>query len=246
MTIRVITTGISLIISLSILLSISSPAVAVLNGAAETAKLAELISEAKKRLKQLKEQADELKIMSDSFSQAKELLKNIKTEYNYASHFDPERELQDLFDEFKEFEDLYSIKELIEEEDDDEKIDILLDELDKRIVGSDKAFDNEIDPSYIKSLEKRREALIKLKQHYAEYALSSQNKHLSTKDLALINASSSAVLAAEVMERKQKEVEAEIQEQINRIYELEIQNDMLMFYRSTGDKTTASKLEASR
>lgn len=221
-----------LILMISIIMSLSLPAVAVVGGAAETAKLAELITEAKKRLNKLKEHADEFKVMNDSFNKAKDFLKNIHTEYEYISNFDPEGELQDLLAEFEEFGDLYSIKDLMEEEDDEKRISLLLEELDKRIEASE----GEYDPEQIDDLEKKRKALIKLKQHYTDYAFSSRNKQLSAKDLAMINASASAVLAADVMEKKQKEVEAQIQQQMDHIYRLEIEQDMLMFFRSTGDR----------
>ncbi len=233
MSARVSAISCCLTLILSLFLSLSLPAVAVVGGAAETAKLAELITEAKKRLKQLKEHAEEFKVMNDSLNKAKDFLQNIKTEYEYVSGFDPEGELQDLFEEFKEFEELYSIKELLEEEGDYDRIDILLDELDKRIVGSDENKGHEVNQEHLKNLEKKRKALIKLKKHYAEYALSGKNKNLSAKDLALINASASSVLAADVMEKKQKEVEEQIRQQLNRIYELEIQQDMLLFFKST-------------
>lgn len=200
---------------------------AVVGDAAEVAKLAELIDLAKSRLRKLKDSLDELQATNDTLVKAKDTLRDIQKEYEFASNFDPEQELKQLVDEFSdEFGDLYSIKEFLNEEDDKKRIDIFLDEMDKRL----KRADENMDDRTLDSLKKRRQALAALKQHYAEYAVSGKSKELTEKDLSFITASSTAILAADVIEKKQQAVERQIMIQENRIRELEHQQDMLKFF----------------
>ena len=112
------------------------------------------------------------------------------------------------------------------EDDDRKRIDIFLDEMDKRL----KRADENIDDGTLESLKKRRQALAALKQHYAEYAVSGKAKALTEKDLSFITASSTAILAADVIEKKQQAIERQIMIQENRIRELEHQQDMLKFF----------------
>lgn len=216
-----------IIVLLLSLFLFSTSSHAVVGGAAEVAKLAELIDLAKKRLRSLKDSLDELQATNDTLVKAKDTLRDIQKEYEFASNFDPERELKQLVDEFNdEFGNLYSIKEFLSEDDDRKRIDIFLDEMDKRL----KRADENIDDGTLESLKKRRQALAALKKHYAEYAVSGKAKELTEKDLSFITASSTAILAADVIEKKQQAVERQIMIQENRIRELEHQQDMLKFF----------------
>lgn len=220
---------IPLFFSFSLLfLSLMPPSAhAVMGGAAEVAKLAELIDLAKQRLRKLKDSLDELQATNDTLVKAKDTLRDIQKEYEFASNFDPEQELKQLTDEFKDdFGNLYSIKEFLSEDDDRKRFDLFLDEMDKRL----KRVDDNVDDGAVTSLKKRRQALAALKEHYAEYAVSGKTKELTQKDLSFITASSTAILAEDVLEKKQKAVERQILIQENRIRELEHQQDMLQFF----------------
>ncbi len=206
---------------------VASPVYAIGGSAAEVAKLAELIDLAKQRLRKLKDSLDELQATNDTLVKAKDTLRDIQKEYEFASNFDPERELRQSVSEFNdEFGNLYSIKTFLSEDDDAKRMDIFLDEMDKRL----KSVDEDVDEDTLEALKKRRQALAALKQHYAEYAVSGKGKALTEKDLSFITASSSAILAADVIEKKQQAVERQILIQENRIRELEHQQEMLKFF----------------
>ena len=119
-----------------------SVAVSVVGEPAEVAKLAELVDLAKQRLRTLKDSLNELHATNDALVRAKDTLRHIQKEYEFASEFDPERELKGLVDEINSFGDLYSIKEFLDETEDLKRVDILLDELDKRLKNVSQPFMN--------------------------------------------------------------------------------------------------------
>ena len=69
------------------LFSTSSPVQAMFTGAAELAKLAEIVDLAKERLRKLKDSLDELQATNDTLVKAKDTLRDIQKEYEFASNY---------------------------------------------------------------------------------------------------------------------------------------------------------------
>ncbi|MEJ2743427.1 MAG: hypothetical protein P8176_13355 [Gammaproteobacteria bacterium] len=172
----------------------------------ELAKLSELIDLAKSRLREMRKSLNELQATNETLATAKDDLRNLQKEYEYATNFDPERELQGLLGEAQRWGDLFSIQSAHNATDAGKRLDILLD-------------------------EKNRDSLIAMRDYYLTHGVDAEVAS-SEKDLSRVTASSTSIMAAEVLDRQVQALDREIQMQENRLREQQYQDNMLDFFRS--------------
>ncbi len=191
---------------------------AVTSGAAEVAKLVELIELAKEELEKHKEALEEVKMANDLATEMKETLNQLKKQHEYYSDFDPQGD---------------RIKDVLNDSLGEARFNVLLEALIQSFQGLDPETQSELKDQHSATLDlmEQRAELMEIKAHYQETALSARQKDLSKGDLDVITASSAAVLAADAVARQQAEIEAEIKRQENLIRNLEHNNSMLKFFR---------------
>lgn len=192
----------------------------------ELAKLSELIDLAKSRLREMRKSLNELQATNETLATAKDDLRNLQKEYEYTTNFDPERELQGLLGEAQRWGDLFSIQSAHNATDAGKRLDILLDELDQRVTHLSSE-----EKDAILNIKKNRDSLIAMRDYYLTHGVDAEVAS-SEKDLSRVTASSTSIMAAEVLDRQVQALDREIQMQENRLREQQYQDNMLDFFRS--------------
>ncbi|MEJ2754650.1 MAG: hypothetical protein P8104_02150 [Gammaproteobacteria bacterium] len=179
----------------------------------ELAKLSELIDLAKSRLREMRKSLNELQATNETLATAKDNLRNLQKEYEYTTNFDPERELQGLLGEANAT-------------DAGNRLYFLRDALYQRFTHRSSE-----DKDAILTIQKNRETLMATRDYYLTHGVDAEVAS-SEKDLSRVTASSTSIMAAEVLDRQVQALDREIQMQENRLREQQYQDNMLDFFRS--------------
>lgn len=171
--------------------------------------LSEMYMNMKKQLDQLKQQVDQLKATNDSLRAAQSDINDLRHEYYFVKNFDPNADINNL--KYWANGEI-GLSNLSGDQTLDQKWSVINNVINKRFTEPGAT------PSYAQDPQKKEiDALLaqmkKNEQQQLNYLKQAEaaDQNSSTKDLAKVSASSNAMLASLALEKKQKELQDEIQ-----------------------------------
>lgn len=159
----------------------------------------------------LTKQVDTLKKANDTIVDVKDTIKALKDEYDFATNFSMDKVVEDILGDI---DDATYLNELLDAEDSMSKYDYLMAMVDKRFTEEpgNKSPHNKVPKEQLKKMIDSLETLIKLKEHFATLALTSNTANSgNTKDILLRLTTSNEMMATAHLEEKIEKLEQELE-----------------------------------